>query len=105
MKYLITESKLNNIVSKYLDNQDFKKISYGTNFYFVNSENDELAQIKFNYNSKWCTISRGLMSEVANFFSLTNIDSISTIDEWVKNKLDDNPQAVHVENEIIVRYF
>jgi hypothetical protein len=45
------------------------------------------------------------MSEVANFFSLTNIDSISAIDEWVKDKLDDNPQAVHVENEIIVRYF
>lgn len=105
MKYLITESKLNSIVFMYLDNQDFNKIFYGTNVYFVNSENDELAQIKFNYTSKWCTISRGLMDEVANFFSLTNIDSISSIDEWVKNKLDDNPRTVDVEREIIVRYF
>ena len=43
--------------------------------------------------------------EVANFFSLTNIDSISSIDEWVKNKVDDNPRTVDVEREIIVRYF
>ena len=105
MKFIITESKLNSIVSMYLDNQDFKKIFYGTNVYFVNSEKDEYAQIKFNYTSKWCTISRGLMDEVANFFSLTNIDSISSIDEWVKNKLDDNPRTVDVEREIIVRYF
>ena len=105
MKYIITESKLNSIVFMYLDNQDFKKIFYGTNVYFVNSENDELAQIKFNYTSKWCTISRGLMYEVANFFSLTNIDSISVTADWAKSKLGGDFRTVDVEREIIVRYF
>ena len=105
MKFLITESKLDSVILQYLDNQDFKNVFYGHNVYFVNSEKDEYAQIKFNYTSKWCTISRELMNEVASFFSLSNIDAISSIAGWVKNKLDDDTQAVHVESEIIVHYF
>ena len=105
MKFLITESKLNSIVSMYLDNQDFKKIFYGKNVYFVNSEKDEYAQIKFNYTSKWCTISFGLMNEVANFFSLDSGNSISLINKWAENKLGEDSMMIHVETDLIVHYF
>ena len=45
MKYLITESQFDSILFKYLNNQDFIQIKKGNNIYFVNSEDDEYAQI------------------------------------------------------------
>ena len=68
MKYLITESQINKVIFKYLDNQDFVYMEYGINCYFLNSEKDEYAQIKLN--SHRCTIDRKLMTEIASFFSL-----------------------------------
>jgi len=63
MKYLITESQLDKVIFKYLDNQDFIKVEYGDNIYFVNSENDEYPRIRLNNISSWCTIERKLMKE------------------------------------------
>ena len=105
MKFIITESQKDKAIFKYLDNQDLVVIGYGDNLYFVNSEEDEFAKIKFNDISKWCTIGRDLMNEIASFFSLTNIDSISVIADWVKSKLGEDFRTVDVEREIIVRYF
>jgi hypothetical protein len=103
MKYLITDSQLNKIIFKYLDNQDFIRIKYGVNDFFVNSEKDEYAQIKFN--SHRCTIDRKLMTEIASFFSLKNIDSLSSIAKWVESKTGTNYMTVEAESDIIVYYF
>jgi hypothetical protein len=48
MKYLITESQFDKAIFKYLDNQDFIRIEKKVNVYFVNSEGDEYAQIRFD---------------------------------------------------------
>jgi hypothetical protein len=48
MKYLITESQLDNIIFKYLDNQDFIQIDMNDSIYFVNSEDDKYAQIRYD---------------------------------------------------------
>jgi hypothetical protein len=61
MKYLITESQLDRAVFKYLDNQDFIQIKIGLLTYFVNSEGDEYAQIRYNKNDGWCFISIDLI--------------------------------------------
>ena len=105
MKYLITESQLDKVIFKYLDNQDFIKVEYGDNIYFVNSENDEYAQIRLNDISSWCTIERKLMKEIADFFSLSNIDAIAAIDKWVSNKVGLHFRTVDVSNGIIIYYF
>ena len=105
MKYLITESQRDKSIFKYLDNQDFIKVEYGDNIYFVNSENDEYAQIKLNYISSWCTIERKLMKEIADFFSLSNIDAISVIDKWVEDKVGLHFRTVVVSNGIVIYYF
>ena len=47
MKYLITESKLDKVIFKYLDNQDFIQINKNNSIYFVNSEGDKYAQIRY----------------------------------------------------------
>ena len=105
MKYLITESQINNVIFKYLDNQDFVYMEYGENGYFLNSKSDEYAQIKFNNRSHWCTIERKLMDEIVSFFSLNNIDAISAISKWVENKIGTHYNAVDVQSDIVVYYF
>ena len=87
MKYLITESKLDSIVFKYLDNQDFVVIKMPNRLYYVNSDGDEYAQIRYHPKDRWCTINYDLVDEVSKFFSLDNYDSISIINRWIENKL------------------
>ena len=87
MKYLITESKLNDIVFKYLDNQDFIKIERKDGIYFVNSETDKDAQIRYGKNDVWCIIHYNLINEISTFFSLKESDSERVIGKWVENTL------------------
>jgi hypothetical protein len=80
-------------------------MEYGENGYLLNSKSDEYAQIKFNNRSRWCTIDRKLMDEIASFFSLNNIDAISAISKWVENKIGTHYNAVDVQSDIVVYYF
>jgi hypothetical protein len=105
MKYKITDSKLESVVFLYLDNQDFVTMEYGTYEYFLNSENDEYAQIKFNEKSRWCTIERKLMVEIASFFSLEYHESMSLIAKWVESKIGLEFNTIESQSDIIVRYF
>ena len=98
MKFLITESKLENIISKYLDNQDFVKIDKGENVYFVNSEGDRLAEIRFDKNDSWCYINYDLVKEISSFFSMKESDSEQVIGRWVESTLQ-----MKVSNTLIGR--
>ena len=85
MKYLITESQLDRVIFKYLDNQDFILIDNGDKIYFINSEGDEYAQIRYDMGDGWCFINENLLEEVSSFFSLE--DSNEVIGGWVENTL------------------
>jgi hypothetical protein len=87
MKYLITESKLNQVIFKYLDNQDFIQINKDKSIYFVNSEGDEYAKIIFDKDDGWCIINYELINELSSFFSLDDFDSEQVIGRWVENTL------------------
>ena len=87
MKYLITESKLDKVIFKYLDNQDFIKIEKGNRIYFINSEDEEYAKIRYDKNDGWCYIYYVLVTEISNFFSLEYSDSEEVISRWVENTL------------------
>ena len=87
MKYLITEGQFDNMIFKYLDNQDFIQINKGNNIYFFNSENDEYAQIRFDNDDGWCGIYYKLIKEISSFFSLQESDSEEVIGRWVENTL------------------
>jgi hypothetical protein len=87
MKYLITESQFDKAIFKYLDNQDFIQIERNDSIYFVNSEGDEYAQIRYNKNDGWCFISIDLIKEISSFFSLELTDSKEVIGRWVENTL------------------
>jgi len=87
MKYKITDSQLESVIFLYLDNQDFIPIEKGDNIYFVNSEGDEYAQIRYNKDDGWCYIHYKLVDEISSFFSLGESDSEQVIGRWVENVL------------------
>ena len=87
MKYLITESQFDKVIFKYLNNQDFIQIEKDDGVYFVNSEGDEYAQIKYFKKDSKCVIYTGLIDEVASFFSMQGYDARETIGRWVEETL------------------
>ena len=87
MKYLITESQFNNIIFQYLDNQDFIQIEQNNRIYFVNSEEDEDSQIRFDKEDGWCYIYYKLIEEISAFFSMEESESQKVIGRWVENTL------------------
>ena len=101
MKYLITESQFDNIIFKYLDNQDFIQIEQNNRIYFVNSEEDEDSQIRFDKEDGRCYIYHKLIEEISSFFSLDYEDSISVINRWIENKLGIKSINVEVASPIV----
>ena len=104
MKYLITESQIDRVIFKYLDNQDFIIVEKNNIISFVNSENDKYVQIRFDRDGGWCSIERKLMEEVASFFSILNTQSLSAISMWSRNKIGLNPRAVEARQNIPARF-
>ena len=87
MKYLITESQFDKVIFRYLNNQDFIQIDKGNRIYFVNSEGDEYAQIRYDKEDGWCFIEYDLITEISSLFSLQRYDSQEVIGRWVENTL------------------
>jgi len=87
MKYKITDSQLESVIFLYLDNQDFIQIEREDSIYFVNSEGDEYAQIRYDKKNGWCYIHYKLIDEISSFFSLWGDDSKHFIGIWVENTL------------------
>ena len=90
MKYLITESQLDKVIFKYLDNQDFIQMNFDEKIYFVNSVNDVYAQIRFDKDYGWCYVYYKLIEEISSFFSIKESDSQEVIGRWVENTLQMN---------------
>ena len=97
MKFLITESKLDKVVSMYLDNQDFivydNKKKFDNYIYFLNNESDLYAQISvYNINSvgfvrNWVYVNYDLIKELSDFFSVDELDCLDIIKVWVSDTL------------------
>jgi hypothetical protein len=90
MKYLITESQLDKAIFRYLDNQDFIQVKKGDYIYFVNSENDEFAPIRYDKDENWCNIDYELIQEIYDFFSLEFGYGEQVISKWVEDTLQMN---------------
>ena len=73
------------VIFSYLDGQDFIQIDKSDNIYFVNSEDDNLAQIRYLKESGMCFIYIKFIVEICKFFSLEHDDSKEVIGRWVEN--------------------
>ena len=85
MKYLITESQFDKVIFRYLDKQDFIVTGNDTSLFFINSEGDKYAQIRYLKESGMCFIYIYLIKEISSFFSLSYDDSQEVIGKWVEN--------------------
>ena len=80
MKYLITESKLNQVIFKYLDIQDFviydNKKRFNNYIYFLNSESDRQSQISVYVNNafgevrNWVFVNRRLTEDLSTLLPI-----------------------------------
>ena len=87
MKYLITESQFYKVIFEYLDNQDFIITGNDTSLFFINSESDEIAQIRYDEDKGVCFINIDLNREISSFFNLGRDESQKVISRWVENTL------------------
>jgi len=90
MKYIITESKLENVIKKYLDLKDFVILNTSDSYRFYSSRqaiDDEYSLITYDKRYKDCFISSYLAEEVCSLFSLQPDNALSIISDWVENKL------------------
>ena len=86
MKYLITESQLDKVILKYLNMKRFIQIDNGFTTYFVNSEDDVYAQIRYD-KSGWCLVYKKIVEEISRFFSLEEYNAKQVIGRWVEKTL------------------
>ena len=92
MKYIILESKLEQLVDIFLDEQNFvvieHKIELKKYFYFVHSENSKHAQIVYDVWSGRLFFNDNLLSSILGFFNIDEDDASIYIRNWVQNKLN-----------------
>ena len=98
-------NKINKIIFKYLDNQNFVVIENSKKIYFVNSESDEYSKISYNKNSGWCIMYHNLIEEISAFFSIKESDSEKVISMWVENALQmrvtDTYRGVELNTDVV----
>lgn len=87
MKYLITESQIDKFFFRYINLKNFIKIKKGDDIYFVKSEDDEYAQIKYEKDYKLCVVHIDLIEDISFFFSLPSSVSKGIIGRWVEHTL------------------
>ena len=95
------DKDLERVLFSYLDGQDFVVIKMKNRLYYVNSENDEYAQVRYHPKDRWCTIHYDLVEEIGKFFSLDTYQSIGVINRWVENKLGINSINVEVASPLV----
>lgn len=97
MRYIISESRLNDLVSKYLDQMDWWEWDIGDGEFNLSDGKFEPSKILFRiqYSSTMpdhsfnvIYLSDGLVSKISKLFSMDNSESIKMIIEWFNKKYD-----------------
>jgi hypothetical protein len=92
MKYLITESQLDNVIYIYLDNLNLYRVEDRGDYYFWSSKESwkrsEYVVISATRKRKDCFVGSDLLSEISSFFSLDLESALSIISKWVETKVD-----------------
>ena len=88
MKFTINNSKLEQVIFKYMNNKDliFKETRY--DYYFLENEGDEYAQIRVRKSDKVCFIYYELIEEIKSFFSIEYPMVKGVLTRYVENTLN-----------------
>jgi hypothetical protein len=75
------------IIFKYLDGINFSIIDKDNKLYFMNSEDNEFAWIRYDIKDGWCLIYWRLVGEICDWFPLEDSDAEEVIGKWVEYTL------------------
>jgi len=81
-------NKLEKIIFKFLDEKNFIIKETPDNYYFLENEDDEYAQIRIIKNDMVCYANYNLFEEIGSFFSVTYTDSKGVLTRYVENTLN-----------------
>lgn len=87
MKHDITETRLFQIISKYLDCQNLSIIEKHNNIYLAENKDDKYGVIRYDTKYRFLVISDNLINEVSNMFGLSEKETSHVISLWVENVL------------------
>jgi len=99
MKFEINENRLGKIIFKYLDNKKFVIKETSQNYYLIENEEDEYAQIKIRKKSMVCFIYYKLTQEIESFFSIEYSMVIDILKRYVENILNIKVSRTNVVDE------
>jgi hypothetical protein len=88
MKFTIDNSKLEQLIFKYMDNKNYVIKETRYDYYFLENEGDEYAQIRVRKNDMLCFIYYELTEEVESFFSIENPMVKEVLTRYVENTLN-----------------
>jgi hypothetical protein len=86
MKFIITESKLENAIFSYIDSLLDKIDFYGEIYYMYKGTKNGL--IKYSKGSDNNYVSSYIIQDVSNMFSIGYVEAYSYILNWAKSRVD-----------------
>lgn len=85
MKFVITENKIFDVIKKYLDSKDLKKMDTVTKLFFY-QEGNFLADIALDYFDGWAELNFQLVDDIEKFFSINRETATRAIESWIEDK-------------------
>ena len=98
MKYIIPQSRLHQVIFKYLDMQNFNMVKKGDYIYFTENVGDKYGFLKYySYNGS-LFIFNVFADKISNMFSLPEEDIEWIISSWVEKTLGGEYGVYNVYN-------
>ena len=88
MKFEINNSKLEQVIFKYLDNKNFVFKETAENYYLLDNENDIYCQVRLRKTDMVCFIEYKLIRQVERFFCTDYHIVENIIGEYVENTMN-----------------
>ena len=88
MNFEINNSKLEQVIFKYLDNKNFVIKETDKDYYFLENEDDKYAQIRIRKSDMDCYVYYELTLEIKSFFSLEAQIVEDILTRYVENTLN-----------------
>lgn len=87
MKYIISESRLHQMVFKYLDLKNLKITEVKNDIFFMRNEKDMYSVLRYGIRDNMLFIRIDLYEEISSMFNLSEDDTKQIISSWVESVL------------------
>ena len=92
MKYIISESRFNKIVSDYLDSIDYTEYIDSSDIFLANPETEH-GEYSYDKNEQDLLINPDIVNMLSKVFGMDNYETFHTLENWFSKKYD-----VHIES-------